>query len=158
MMSRRPSTSVVPRAFSILSVGTHLALQTERLLVDEEEVGPKALGRLLDDRRADRHRLVEVDVQTERLVFAVVQLDDARDANEIDAGQEVEAADDRRSRQDQHRYALEAVDDRVRDRAAAAQVAEPEAVVAVDQYPGIVESFHGCSLVPAPESGTRALG
>ncbi len=87
-------------------------------------------------------------MQAERLILAARQLDHARNADEIDPRQEVEAADDRRARQDQHRHALVAVDDRVRDRPAAPQVTEPEAVVAVDQYPGIVESFHGAPLGP----------
>ena len=130
-----------------LSVGSTSPLQAQRLLVDEEQVGPEALRRLPDDRGADRHRLVELDVQAERLVLAVVQLDDARDAHEIDARAEIEAADDRRARQDQDRHALEPIDERVRDRAAAAQVAEAEAVVAVDQDPCVVEAFHGSSVL-----------
>jgi hypothetical protein len=43
----------------------------------------------------------------------------------------------------------------VGDRTAAAQVAQAEAVVAVDQDPGVVESFHGISLVRAVASEPR---
>ena len=120
----------------------HLALESQRLLVHEKEIGTEALRRLVDDRRANRHRLVEIDVQSERLVFAVVQLDDTGNAHEIDARQEIEAADDRRARKNQDRDPLVSVDDRVGDRPAAAQVPEAEAVVAVNQYPCVVESFH----------------
>ena len=70
--------------------------------------------------------------------------------DEIDPRAEVEAADDGRARQDQHRHALEAVDHRMRDRPAAAQVAEAEAVVAVDQDPCVVESFHEVPLSQSP--------
>ena len=84
---------------------------------------------------------LDVDVQTERLVFAVVQLDDAGDADEVDASPEIEAPDDRRARQDQDRQTLEAIDESVRDSPTAAQVAQAEAVVAVDQDPCVVESF-----------------
>ena len=148
-MSRKPEHERRAARLQHLQRAPHLALQSERFLVDEEEVRPEALGRLLDDRGADRHRLVEIDVQAERLVFAVGELDDAGNADEIDARQEIEAADDRRAGKDQDRNAFVSIDDRVRDRAAAAQMAEAEAVVAVDQDARVVESFHDApSVVP----------
>ena len=158
MMSRRPSTSVRPLRFQHLQRRDDLALEAQRLLVDEEQVGPKAQRRLPDDRGAHFHRLVERDVQAERLVLAVGELDHARDAHEVDARAEIEAADDRRARQDQHRHALEPVDQRVRDRAAAAQVAEAEAVVAVDEDPRVVESFHVTLCVIGRTRVRRQLG
>src|SRR6185503_9342038 len=75
-------------------------------------------------------------------VFAVGELDHAGDPHEVDPRAEVEAADDGRSGQDQHRYAFEPVDHGVRDGPATTQVAEAKAVVTVDQDPCVVESFH----------------
>ncbi len=125
-----------------------LALEAERLLVHQEQVRTKAERRLPDDGGAHLHGLVEVDVQAERLVFAVGELDHAGNAHEIDPRAEVEAADDGRSGQDQHRHALEPVDQRVRDRPTATQVAEAEAVVAVDQDPCVVKSLAPFHSIP----------
>jgi hypothetical protein len=58
-------------------------------------------------------------------------------AHEVDARAEVEAADDRRARQDQDGELLVALDERVRDGAAPAQVAEAEGVMAVDEYAAV---------------------
>src|SRR5439155_19611499 len=80
----------------------------------------------------------DVEVQVERRVLAVTQLDHAGHAHEVDARAEVEAADDRRARQDQDRELLVALDQRVRDRAATAQVAEAEGVMAVNEYAAIL--------------------
>ena len=141
MMSRRPSTRVVPCAFSICSVGTTSPFKPSGL-VHHEEIGAEAQRRLPDDGGAHFHRLIEIDVEAQRLVFAVGELDHARDPHEVDPRAEIEAADDGRSGQDEDRYALEPIDDRVRDGPATTQVAEAEAVVAVDQDPCVVESFH----------------
>ena len=97
----------------------------------------------------------DVEVQVERGVLAVAQLDHARHAHEIDARAEVEAADDRRARKDQHRELLVALDQRVRDRAAAAQVAEAERVVAVDQYAAVAPAS---TLMTPPPSRSTILG
>ena len=122
----------------------HLAAQAERLLVDQEQVRVEDVGGVADDRAAHRERLLEVEVQLERRVFAVAQLDHARHAHEVDPGFEIEAADDRRPRQDQHREIGERVDQMMRDRPATPQVPEPEAVVAVDQKPSC--AFHGAAF------------
>src|SRR5262245_2031217 len=115
-----------------------LAAQPDRLLVDDEHVGRELLCGVLDDGGAHRHRLADVEVQVERRVLAVAQLDHAGHAHEVDARAEIEAADDRRAGEDQDRELLVALDQRVRDRPAAAQVAEAEGVVAVDEYAAIV--------------------
>jgi hypothetical protein len=130
-----------------------LAFQAERLLVDDEEVGPKGKRRLPDDRGAHLHRLLEVDVQPERLVLAVGQLDHARNADEVDPERKSKLPMIGEPGQDQHGHALEPFHDRVGDRPAAAQVAEAEAVVAVDQDPGVVKSFHVvlCRVPRPPE-------
>jgi hypothetical protein len=121
-----------------------LAAQPDGLLVDDEHVGLESLGGVLDDRSAHRHRLADVEVQVERGVLAVPELDHAGNAHEVDARAEVEAADDRRARKDQDGELLEALDQRMREGAAAAQVAEAEGVVAVDEYAAIVPSVpHG---------------
>ncbi len=125
-----------------------LALEAERLLVHQKQVRTKAERRLPDDGGAHLHGLVEGDVQAERLVFAVGELDHAGNAHEIDPRAEVEAADDGRSGQNQHRHALEPVHQRVRDRPTATQVAEAEAVVAVDQDPCVVKSLASFHPIP----------
>jgi hypothetical protein len=139
-----PQAEHEPRALGLehLQRRDDLAFQAERLLVDDEEVRPEGERRLPDDGGAHLHGLLEVDVEAERLVFAVGQLDHAGNAYEVDAGAEVEAADDGRAGQDQHGHALEPFHDGVGDRPATAQVAEAEAIVAVDQDPCVVESFH----------------
>ena len=74
----------------------HLTPESQRLLVDDEDVGIEHLRRVADDRRAHLEHLLDIDVQVERRVFAVAQLDHARHADEIDPRTEIEAADDRR--------------------------------------------------------------
>ena len=76
----------------------------------------------------------------QRRVFAVPQLDDARDLHEVDTGAIVEGAGDRRPRDDEHVEAAEILDQRMGDRPAAAQMAEPERVVAVHEDPRIFET------------------
>jgi hypothetical protein len=78
--------------------GTHLAAQAERLLVNDQDVGVEDLGRVANNRGAHRQRLFDIDMQAERDILAVAQLDNARYAHEIDARAEIEAADDRRAR------------------------------------------------------------
>src|SRR5882672_11172036 len=115
----------------------HLAAQPDRLLVDDEQVRREDLGGVLDDRGAQQQRFGDVEVQVERRVLPVAQLDHAGDAHEVDARAEIEAADDRRAGQDQDRELLEAVDQRVRQGTAAPQVAEAKGVMAVDEYAAV---------------------
>src|SRR3546814_18498875 len=70
-------------------------------------------------------------MQVERRILAVPQLDHARDAHEIHACPEIEAADDRRSRQDQDGEIAPGLDEGMGDGAASAQMAEPETVLDV---------------------------
>ena len=91
-----------------------------------------------------------------RRVLAVPQLDDAGDLHEVDAGAVVERAGDRRARDDEHVEAAEILDERMRDRAASAQMAETERVVAVHEDPCIFETpQHGQDL---PSSGSDSEG
>ncbi len=112
-----------------------LAAQAQRLLVDQKEVRVEDVGGVLDDGAADVERLLDVDVQLQGRVFAVAQLDHAGHAHEIDAGLEIEAADDRRAREDQDRQMRELLDQMVSDRPTAAQMPQTETVVAEDQQP-----------------------
>jgi len=73
----------------------NLAAQTERLLVDNEDIRFEDLRGMLDDRGTDRERLIDIDVQRERGVFAVPQLDDTWDPHKIDAGPKLETSNDR---------------------------------------------------------------
>ena len=114
-----------------------LPSQAERFLVDDEDVGREHLGGVPDDGGPHPQHLPDVHVQAERGVLAVAQLDDARHADEVDPGAEIEAPDDRRARQDEHGQRLAARHQRVRDGPAPAQMPEPEGVVAVDQHPGV---------------------
>ncbi len=141
-MSRKAKHQGRPLRLQHLQRRHDLAFQAKRLLVHQEQVGPEAQRRLSDDGGAHFHRLVERDVEAERLIFAVGELDHARDPDEVDPRAEIEAADDGRAGQDQDRHALEPVDERMRNGAATTQVAEAKAVVAVDQDPCVVESFH----------------
>src|SRR5262249_32473793 len=69
----------------------------------------------------------------ETRIVAVAELDDAGDANEVDASPEAEAADDRRAGQDQDVQLLVLPDQGVGDGAATAEMPEPEGVMAVDE-------------------------
>ena len=126
-----------------------LAAESQRFLVDQEQVRSVTAGGVLDDRGPHRQGIFEIDMQPERRILAVVQLDDTRDADEIDPRLEVETADDRRAGQDQDRQALVALDQRVCDGPAAAQVTEPERIVTVDQYAGSIETSGHDRLLPA---------
>ena len=72
-----------------------LAPKTQRLLVDDENIGIEYLGGVLDDRGPHRQGFLDVDVKVERRVLAVAELDHAWNTYEIDARAEVEAADNR---------------------------------------------------------------
>ena len=162
MTSRRPSTSGTPLRLEHDQRVLDLAAEAERLLVDQEQVGAERLGGVADDRGADAERLLDVDVQVERGVFAVAQLDDAGHAHEIDARLEIEAADDRRARQDQDRQVLVALDQRMRHRPAAAQMAEAQRVMAVNENAGATalngpsSLAQGCGPPLAPRPRTMA--
>jgi hypothetical protein len=114
-----------------------LAAQAERLLVDDEDVGVEDVGGVLDDGIPHRQGLVDVDQQAQGRVVARAQLDHPRDADEVDPGPEVKTADDRRAGQDNDRHVLVLVDQGMGNGAAAAQVAEAERVVAVDEDAGV---------------------
>ena len=108
--SRRPRMQRVPRAFSISRVERTSPRRPKRLLVDQEHVRLEHLGSVVDDRAADLERLLDVEMQVQRGVLAVAQLDHAGHADEVDPRAEIEAADDRRAREDQHREVLESLD------------------------------------------------
>ena len=76
----------------------------------------------------------------QRGIFAIAQLDDAGHLHEIDAGAIVEGPGDGRARDDQHLHAAIGFDQRMRDGAAAAQVAKSECVVAVKQDARVLKS------------------
>jgi len=72
-----------------------LAAQAERLLVDDEEVGPVDIGRVADDAGAHLHRMLDIHPQVGRIVLAGVNLlHHARNAHEVDARAELVGADD----------------------------------------------------------------
>jgi len=113
-----------------------LAAQPDRLLVDDDHIGVEGQHGLLDDVRAQTDGAAEIEIEMVRLVAAVAALLDAGNADIVDAVAELEARDHRRARDDDHRDVRKARDQRVGDRPAAADMAEPEGVVAVDQDPG----------------------
>ena len=116
-----------------------LAAQPHRLLVDDEDVGLEGLGGVADDRLPHLQRLVQVDMPFQRRIFAVAQLDDARDLHEVDPRPVVEGAGDGGARDDQDVEAAKILDQRMRDRPAPPQMAEPERVVAVHQDSSVFE-------------------
>ena len=116
----------------------HFAAQSQGLLVDDQQVGIEDVRRVANDRRAHRQRLIDVNVQIERDVFAISELDDTRDAHKIDSGTEIEAAYDRRPGEDQNRDRGVGVDQRVCYGPTSPQMAESEAVVAVDKHPFVM--------------------
>src|SRR6185503_1887161 len=103
----------------------------------------------------------DADPQVGRVVFAGIDLlDDARNAHEIDARAELVGADHRRARDDQHRDRLVGLDDGIGDGAAAADVAEAERVVAVDQHtlgPAAVGHDASPARAPAPAFAGRTM-
>jgi hypothetical protein len=113
----------------------HLAAQAERLLVDDEQVGPVDVGSVADDAGAHLERVLDADPEVGRIVLAGVDLlDHARDAHEVDARAEFIRADDRRARDDQDGDRAIGLDERIGDRAATADMAETVRVVAVEQH------------------------
>src|SRR3546814_3280984 len=88
---------------------------------------------MADEAGAQRDRLLDVHRQLEGRVLAVLQLDDAGDADEVDPLAEVEIADDRRAREDQDGEVGVVADQRMRERATAAQVTQAEGIVAIDE-------------------------
>ena len=78
---------------------TNLTAQAERLLVDEKDVRVEDVGRVADDGTSNLQGLFNIDMQLERRVFTVPELDAARHPDEIDPGPEVKAANDRRPRE-----------------------------------------------------------
>jgi hypothetical protein len=78
--------------------GPHLAVQPERFLVDDQDVGIEDVGGMADDRGAHRQRFLDVDMEVERDILAVAQLDYAGNPHKIHTRTKIEAADDRRSR------------------------------------------------------------
>ena len=131
----------------------HLAAQSQRLLVDDEDVRVEYFRRVLDDRGPHGQGLLDVDVQAERRVLAIAQLDDAGYADKIDPRPVVEVADDRRAGKDQYRHARMTLDQGMGDRPAPAQMAESERVVAVDQDPGVAAArYHDQSPAVARSS------
>ena len=113
----------------------HLAEQPERLLVDQEEIGPEDPRRVLDDGGPEREGLLDMEVEIQARVLAVPALDDPGHADEVDAGAEAEAPQDRRAAQDEHVELLVMRDQRVGDRPAATEMPQPERIVAVDEDP-----------------------
>ena len=113
----------------------HLAEQSERLLVDQEEIRLEDPRRVLDDGGPEREGLLDVEVEIQARVLAVSPLDDPGHADEVDAGTEAEAPQDRGAAQDEDVELLVMGDERVGDRPAPTEVAQPERVVAVDQDP-----------------------
>ena len=74
----------MPRAAQQVERRAHLAAQSERFLVDDQDVGIEDVGGMADDRGAHRQRLLDVDMQVERDILAVSQLDYAGNAHKID--------------------------------------------------------------------------
>jgi hypothetical protein len=102
---------------------------------------------MANDRPAHGQGVFKVDMALQRRVFAVAQLDDARDLHEVDAGAIIEGTGDRRAGNDQHVEAAIFLHQRMGDRATPAQMAEAERVVAVHEDAGMFEaSAHGASL------------
>ena len=114
----------------------HLSPEPERLLVHDEHVGAKCLRGVADDGLAERQHLVEGEVEGERGVLPVRELGDPGNAHEIDPRRKLEAADEGRPGDDEHREVPARAHERAGDRPAPAQVPEAERVVAVDEDPG----------------------
>ena len=62
----------------------HLPTQSQRLLIDDQQVGIEDVGGMPNYRRAHGQCVVDIDVQVQRDIFAVTELDDAGDTNKID--------------------------------------------------------------------------
>ena len=70
-----------------------LAAQAQGFLVDQQDIGIEGLGRMANDRGPHGQGLFDADVQAERGIFAVAQLDDSGDADKIHPCAKIEAAD-----------------------------------------------------------------
>ncbi len=117
--------------------------------------GWNVLSRVANTRLTHLQRFMQVDVARHRGIFAVAQLDYARDLHEVDARPIVERAGDRGSGDDQNVEAAIILDQRMRDRAAAAQVAETERVVAIHEDTGIFQApCHGQSFCAVDHTST----
>ena len=111
-----------------------------------------------DDRRSNSHGLRQVDMQPERRILAVVEFDHTGNTNEVHPGAKIEAADDRRARENQYREPLVFLDQGMGDCTATTQVTQPERVVAVYQHPDAIHtishtapfeiSFKSCPRAP----------
>ena len=86
---------------------------------------------------------MQIGMAVERGVFAIVQLDDRGNLHEVDANAIVEGAGDRRAGNDEDGQAAILLDQRMRDGPAAAQVTQPERVVAVHEDACVFEPPHG---------------
>jgi hypothetical protein len=69
------------------------ALEAIRLFVDDKNIRIEGFRRMLDNRSAHGQRLLRIDMQAERGVFAIAQLDNAGNTNEIHTGLKIEAPD-----------------------------------------------------------------
>ena len=117
-----------------------LAFQSQGLLVNDEDIRVEGHRRVPDDGFPNGERLIKLDVQAQRGIAAILQLDDPGNSDKVHPGTELKVADDRRSRKDQDRDALVAAHQFIGDRSAAAEMAEPEAVVTVYQYTAVIET------------------
>jgi len=117
----------------------HFAAQSERLFVDEDEIRCKNFCGVPNNGRPDRQCLLDIDVKRQGRVLAIVEFDDAGNANKVHARPEIEAANDRRARKNDDRQTLILLNERMSDRLAAAQMAKTERIVAVDQHSGAIE-------------------
>jgi hypothetical protein len=88
---------------------------------------------VLDDRIPHRQGLVDVDQQAQGRVVARAQLDHPRDADEIDPGAEIEAADDGRAGQDDDRHVLVLVNQGMGNGQAAPEMAQTEGIVRINK-------------------------
>ena len=73
----------------------HLSPQAQRFLVDDKQVGIEHAGRVADDGFPQRQSIFNVDMQLQRGVVAIAQLDHTRNPHKINAAAKIKAADDR---------------------------------------------------------------
>ena len=92
-------------------------------------------GGVADDAGAHFQRMLDADPEVGGVVLAGIDLlHHPRDAHEIDARAKFVGTDHRRSGQNQDRQRMVGFDDVVRDRPAAADMAEAEGVVTIEQH------------------------
>ena len=122
----------------------YLAFQAIGLLVDDENVRIEGFRRVLDNGGAHGKRLFGIDVQAKGGVFAVAQLDDPGDTDEIDPRLEIKASDDGGAGQNKDRQILVLLNKRVCHDHASTQMTKAKRVVAVDQDAScIFDLVHG---------------